>query len=609
MPRIQGFSGIAPRFTPRSLPPNYAITSRNTKLYDNRLRAHRVAKTMPNQLPSGTIERIYFLNLVDRGAWVFFPEYTDVVRGFLPQDERFFFIEGGVLKYSEYDLITGPTFTSLPLGIAFPTIAPTIVVGAGGNPALPPEARAYTYTYVTAAGEESSNSPPSTVVSLQPGAGVVISGFGSPPANATKIRIYRTLTGDTKTAFFFVAEIAVGSPNYTDILTGLQLGEVLQSQDYFPPPAGLQGLAAMGNGFMAAFKGNELWFSEPNQPHAWPLKYRKVVDYPIVAIESFGATYGSDMANTLCVGTTGHPFLARGNLPEEIVVSKIPDPQPCVSARSMVNAESGVLYASPDGLMRVGQGGAGIVTRQVFERDEWQALNPTTMHGHIYDGRYFGWFDSNGVDQAFIFDYNDRSTGVDPKDRLSTLDIVSPAAHSDPEIQLHYVAVEGGQNVLKKWEAGSANMVYRWKSKTFVAAGNMTYAAAKVVNDNRTFTKAELDAREAFRAFVGTIGTDIIDGDEIGESEDRLTQFIFANPQYVPYVSALLALTAEPITFRLYCEGRLRFERQVLHSEPFRLPSQQRGIEWEVEVEGSTPIREIHFETSIHDLVQGGGEQ
>ena len=55
----------------------------------------------------------------------------------------------------------------------------------------------------------------------------------------------------------------------------------------------------------------------------------------------------------------------------------------------------------------------------------------------------------------------------------------------------------------------------------------------------------------------------------------------------------------------MYADGQLYYSREVSSNEPFRLPK-RRGIDWEFEVAGDLPVKEIHWETSIQDLVQLG---
>lgn len=103
----------------------------------------------------------------------------------------------------------------------------------------------------------------------------------------------------------------------------------------------------MANGVMVGFRDNEVYFSEPYLPHAWPARYRLTVDYPIVALGSFGTT--------IVVATEGRPFLITGSHPESMSQLELDLIEPCVSARSMASMGHGVVYASRNGLVYVGR--------------------------------------------------------------------------------------------------------------------------------------------------------------------------------------------------------------------------------------------------------------
>jgi hypothetical protein len=79
-------------------------------------------------------------------------------------------------------------------------------------------------------------------------------------------------------------------------------------------------------------------------------------------------------------------------------MTKLELPQGCVSKRGVANlAGYGIVFPSPDGLIAVaGTGQMQIVTRQLFAREEWQAIVPTTLISTAHDDRYFGFYESGG---------------------------------------------------------------------------------------------------------------------------------------------------------------------------------------------------------------------
>jgi hypothetical protein len=66
---------------------------------------------------------------------------------------------------------------------------------------------------------------------------------------------------------------------------------------------------------------------------------------------------------------------------------------------------------------------------------------------------------------------------------------------------------------------------------------------------------------------------------------------------------------APATTFRLWTDDRLRFERELRHSNPFRLPHLSRYLGFEIEVErpgspNKSALREIHVASSIAELAE-----
>lgn len=130
---------------------------------------------------------------------------------------------------------------------------------------------------------------------------------------------------------------------------------------------------------------------------------------------------------------------------------------------------------------------------------------------------------------------------------LVTVDWNPVAAYAAPDGALYYLQ----DGAVWTWDTGTAKMPWRWVSRVYRADGWMKWAAAKIVGQH---------------------------------SADA------------------------PVTFRLFGDGRLYYERMVKDNRPFRLPPEPRGIEWEIEVLGTACIREIHVATSMTELTETGGQ-
>lgn len=256
------------------------------------------------------------------------------------------------------------------------------------------EDRQYVYTYVTNLGEEGPPSEPSAVVRALDGTTVALSDMSLPPTigyDITKIRIYRTNSTEAGTEYQFVQEVPISRFIY-DTVASADLGEVIGSTTWDPPPVNLSGLTEMPNGMLVGFYGKNLYFCEPYFPHAWPAEYDQAVGHDIVGVAVFG--------NSLAVMTDGHPYIATGAHPRNINVRPVKFNQACINKGSIATDKDKVYYASPDGLVEIGVNGIRLSTREYIEKDEWASYEPATMIGGFHEGRYYGFygFDSTIVD-------------------------------------------------------------------------------------------------------------------------------------------------------------------------------------------------------------------
>ena len=397
------------------------------------------------------------------------------------------------------------------------------------------ETRYYVYTYVSDIGEEGAPSPASTALSCKPSDTVTISSLAAPPAGnygINRIRVYRTATGTTATEYFFLRElgtaatiavtaatrgttytiastgntdftligainsavgttftatgagIGTGTVSSTTITTAnttddrRALGEVLPSVTWLPAPGVPQGgqynltepilssLTGMWNGMMAGISGRSVRVCEAYQPYAWPLAYEILpVETSPVALGVYG--------QTLVVLTTGRPIIVTGGGPDALDESPLEFLQACVSARSVVSMGHGVAYASPDGLAYVGPSGPTLLTEGLMTREDWQAINPSTIIGALYERRYIGFY-TQGTRKAFMIDYNN------PKG-IYFMDFGVDSAYTDDLQDALYVL--DGVNV-QKWDSGST-LTTTFRSGTIRTPNPVpSFACAEVVADS-----------------------------------------------------------------------------------------------------------------------------
>lgn len=367
------------------------------------------------------------------------------------------------------DIVTGIPVDGTQMGTY--TGGGTWTVDGAATPEEDRLSRSYVYTYVSALGEEGAPSDPSLIVEVAPGESVNVNNLLTGPVTGnyqiTAKRVYRRISGPDGASFQFVGEVAIGTSTFLDDVPDAELGETLEGLLNDPPPDDMHSLIRLPNGILAGASKNELCLSVPGQPHAWPVTYRQPTHHDIVAIGNFGTS--------IVVATEADAYLGQGTDPQSISLVKLEIDQGCVSKRGMVSLGLyGVAYPSPDGLVLVSGESADIVTEPYLHRDDWLALNPSSIHAYLHDRYYVGFYDAGGGDKGgFIFDPRADSIGI------IYIDIYATAGYADPLTDDLYLVVNGD---IDKWDANdNAPLSFTWKSKIFDTQDELNFAIAEIV--------------------------------------------------------------------------------------------------------------------------------
>ena len=450
---LQNMGGIAPVLTPATLPDAMAQTASNLVLYKGGVCPLKDTTTVATPTKSGVKKTIYRFGLDQPETQYWFSWTTDVrvVKGPIASDttQRTYFTGDGAPKKTDMTLaLTGGTsypMAAYNLGVPAPTAVPTLTQVPGTGPTTQ-ESRAYVYTNVTAWGEESGPSP-AAIGTADASHVVKLSNFEAVPTgsyNIAKRYIYRTVTSSSGTNYYWVGEVEASATEFIDNTPVTGIGEVLMTLDWDTPPDDLSGLIALPSGALCGYSPSlkAVCFSVPNFPYAWPAKYRLTTDYEPVAVASMG--------QGVAVLTTGYPYFINTGDPESASMIRIEEEAPCVSSRSVVSVHGSVMYASPSGLVALSQQGADVVTKKMFDREAWQAINPTSLFAVKWDNKYVAFGQSGG----FVLDLDGNFT---------THSVTASAAYVEPTNDNLYLAI-GTQ--IKKWNSGSA-LSAAWKSKRF----------------------------------------------------------------------------------------------------------------------------------------------
>lgn len=457
--RVTAFAGAVPGRAARLLERHQAQSARNVRLRDGDIVPYKAATHVIDLAKAGTMQTIFRYELSATTYWFHWTQDIDVVEGPVPNDTdgRVYWTGESEPRMSYYPLaVNGGSAYPMDwytLGIPAPTAAPSASVsGSADDPSDLGTDRSYVYTYVTGIDEEGPPSNPSNIVVWRPGQTVDLSGMSTGPSgnyNVTKKRIYRTAVGaDGQTDYHFIDEIDVADTSYNDSVSTQAIGESLPSTTWVAPPTDMIGLKAMPNGIMIGHRANEVCFSEPFIPHAWPTGYRLQTEDDIVAIGVFG--------NSAVVTTRERPYIVTGADPSAMAMQDAEVPYACVSKRGLVEAGNAVLWPSPEGLVRVGTDGINLVTAQLFTEAQWQAYKPESFDAYLFDGHYLAFYD-DGATKAALMIAPDGSQAID-------LDLYAPAAWRDAVRGILYVVVNG--NEIHRYDNGAA-LTAHWRSAEF----------------------------------------------------------------------------------------------------------------------------------------------
>lgn len=581
--KVLAFDGLVPRTSPTMLGEAQAQIADNVKLTSQELRAWRGPTFV--QGTAITPQTIYKLYGGGSPLWLSWPTEVDVVPGPLADTtESRIYLTGAAAYPQKTNRALAEVGTYYRMGVPAPTTKPTVVASGGTGST---ETRAYVYTHVATFGavqEESAPSPASDLITVLTGGTVSVSSFAVAPAgyNITSRRIYRTVTGATTDSYQFVAEIPVATTSYADSLPFAELGEVIATIGWNPPPDDLKGLIALPGGYLAGFVGNTIYFSEPYYPHAWPVRYALSVAFPIKGL----AAYGSSIA----VMTDKNPYIINGSAPGFLSLEQLPMEEPCLSKSSIASDEQGVIYASPNGLIGIGSGARGNLTRDLFTRDEWQALTPGLMHGAVYGGQYFGIFPNLDDGEALVLNRDDRPA-------LCNIELNATAVHVDArEGKLYYAAAADGDIYLADSD-DVRPLTYVWRSKRFVFPQPTSFSVVRMDADFDQLLDpglynaivAEIAAENAVAWASPLLG-------EINATPMNTHDINGSTMQNLPTLAG-----ARSVQLLVYADGELKVTMDLQSMHPVRLPAfKSRAIEFELS--GNIDVRSITFATTVPEL-------
>jgi hypothetical protein len=476
--RLTKFGGMLPLETPENLGKHMAVLAENTDLSRHTLRPWR----NPRKVSGNTGAFLYkeaCCEIVSTNCAASIAD-TQINCGLV--------IATGLQPYpviaTHADACAGAWAR---LGFPCDLMAP-VASGGVASEAVPggqkSQMRSYCYRLKNKFGQYSAPSYPSNSISLDAQNTVTVNlptAF-DPSYNITDIEVFALETtadmaGNKAPAdWFSVAEVPAGTATVTDAYN--ELGDLLDSEDYDPPPGDLQDVQYWRTGQLAGLAGKKIVFSDKNRFQSWPASARHSFhDTPVALM--VGSAIGF-------VATNGRPALIALNADcdaqscHKVTDSLTVDPHPIVSKRSAVMHNDHGIWATKDGLLMISPNGATkLLTAKFYTQDQWRALRPETMIGAVHDGVYYGFTDEIG----FRLHLPDNTYAAAYDTELTTLKFAQgkpTALYRSFTDELYLQFADG----VYWWNEGADFMILRWHGAVFDLPATTAMTAYKVVHEH-----------------------------------------------------------------------------------------------------------------------------
>ncbi len=586
--KLNGFLGEIPRTSERLLPDAAAQEAENINLTSGEIRPVRPSAltfTPPGQGPFLSAYRAVYGASEKWRAWTI---DVDVAKAPFDIDvePRYYWTGDGCPRYATF---TDFGTLEYALGLPAPTSKPAVSHAGGAGTVIN---RAYCYTfYQPSTGEESAPSPISDIASGKVDGTWTITSLSGTPSNTRvapwntsglKQRLYRT--SGTAANFQLVAERSVSTGSWVDTITDANiLGDELISSDWIPPPEGLKGIGALPNGALYGFVGNLLCFSEPYQPHAWPRSYQFGTDFPIVSAFNYGTT--------VVAGTSAYPFVFSGSEPSVVTPERVDNAWPCLAKRSMVSVGDGVVYSTTYGMAYVGLSGPSILTKDLYTREEWEPINPSSMVCAYSEGRLFVACTPAGeATRMMVISPGEAASLVRYNQSPSEL-------YADPSNGLLYLV----GLAVERWDAGEGmRMVFNWLSKEIELSEPVNFGAAKV---DFASLMSDADRIQAQANYV----TDLAFNQSTIDSKDQLGGYNDDDFNALPINGSHLITPRQPgdwVALTVYSRDGEISSDTVFDTDAFRLPSGFKSDIVSIRLTGNVRVKNVKLAETMLGLKQ-----
>ena len=662
---IKAFRGAVPRIGARLLQPNQATVADNCKLTSGKIEPLKGLELTHTSLLTDIRTAYYWravLSSRPEDNWLVWDSDVDVVKSLVSNDplQRFYFSSDAFEpRMSTYPLAidTLPYPTAwYALGVVPPAAAPTVGV-TGGSGTL--ESRAYTYTFVTALGEESPPSPPSEVTDGYPNGTWSLSNLQVAPPNSGTVAA-ATSIGNAQVRV--TLDTTVGLSQF-DTITFASVGGMTSLNDSFR----IQSLGPTANTLVVNLDTAQTYTSggswSKDAPHNTTGMVKRIYrtvgtggDFLFVAeIAAATTTYtdavaGEDLGELL--PTTD------SLLPPKNLTSLTGLPNGCLvglSGNELCFSDPYLPYSWPArnrytfsgvGVDIAAAGNSVIVLTDtfpiLFTGSDPEAMSPSTMQTYApcaskrgvvdvgggcmfpsYDGLWIAapgrveklttklyreeeWRRLNP--ESFVAGFADGQYYAKYSTNNASFVWVYDTAENDSVVRVE----QDASHLLRNDSDGElylalGNKVYRWDTNPtqqyfsdWVSAEMqmprpLNFSVAQVHGDFGAIRPADTSIIDFNTSIIGDV--DLVGGELNGNSILELAVNASNLREFTPETEA-------KAQFTLYVDGEPVFTRGVDSSEPFRLPAGFRSEMYQVGMTTSIPIYSVAIAESVAELAQ-----
>lgn len=548
----------------------------------------------------------------------FFKGFADrsaiLTRGPLVNDRfaRFYLVrDGDAPRYTTYDVLELERRIRAQLvenqyyrlGVPRPQTAPS-VVPSGGTDDLTVD-RSYVYTWVSAFGEEGPPSDP-TVVSGADDGDWLISNFdvNVPFANErliSNLRLYRTVTSTLGTVdFHFVADLSFSDITFTDNVPTSTVGSnfTLESQNFFPPPEGLQNLIQHPNGFFIGNVGRNIYMSEPFRPHAWN---------PDNTLSTLGDIVGFGIFGTsVVIATESYPYVMSGISPSSMVLTQNDTAEPCLSRYGIVSMPNGVYYPGPNGLILVNSRGFNTVTEGLMTREEWQSrYDPANIDAAQYQNSYVAFYSNR---KGFLF------TPTDPLYTFVELDEFFDNCGIQTDEYTGKTLLSNGQALFEWNPTTGANVQYTWQSKEFDIPDPVNFGAFRIIwYGDPVPSEEQIQQWRDYNVIRAQNPLDPINwGPLAAAKREYVPDVDNDSPEWNQPIGGPVLYRVPPVgepwpgtdtlTAEFFANDRLVHTKVIDNDGTFRLPSGYKATRWRIRLTGSVKVKSVKIAETGKEL-------